>query len=94
MNSIRSILIIRFKLIVEYQHENSLIPKNTSLIISRVPIANQTKKSWEPGTKSQQLRPSSKMESSELDLSKMEVSEEEKIQAMIIQSTADYDPKR
>lgn len=34
------------------------------------------------------------MESSELDLSKMEASEEEKIQAMMMQSTADYDPKR
>ncbi|XP_037807023.1 E3 ubiquitin-protein ligase RBBP6 isoform X2 [Lucilia sericata] len=77
----------------EYQHESSLIPKNTSLIISRVPVANQTKKSWDPTNRPVQPRIPSKVESADFDLSKMEGSEEDKIQAMMLQSTAEYDPK-
>ncbi|KAM7344459.1 something that sticks like glue [Cochliomyia hominivorax] len=76
----------------EYQHETSLIPKNTSLIISRVPVANQGKKTWDP-TRTVQPRIHSKVEAADFDLSKMEGSEEDKIQAMMLQSTADYDPK-
>lgn len=85
-------IIIAF--IVEYQHESSLIPKNTSLIISRVPVANQAKKSWDTSSRPVQPRLPTKVESADFDLSKMEGTEEDKIQAMMLQSTAEYDPKR
>lgn len=81
-------------IIAEYQHDTSLIPKNTSLIISRVPVANQSKKLWDASNKPVQARVPSKVEKADFDLSKMEGSEEDKIQAMMMQSTAEYDPKR
>ena len=31
----------------EYKDDQCLIPKNTSLIVARIPISNQNKKSWE-----------------------------------------------
>lgn len=72
-----------------------MIPKNTSLIISRVPMANQTlKKSWDTSSRPVQPKIVSKVDSADFDLSKMEGSEEDKIQAMMMQSTAEYDPKR
>ncbi|XP_011291827.2 E3 ubiquitin-protein ligase RBBP6 isoform X1 [Musca domestica] len=78
----------------EYPHDTSLIPKNTSLIISRVPLTNQAKKSWDTANKPIQPRIVPKpVEKTDFDLSKMEGSEEEKIQAMMMQSTAEYDPK-
>lgn len=78
----------------EYQDDSALIPKNTSLIIARIPISQQ-KKAWNTQSieKTQQSRAISR-DANSLDLSKMKGSEEEKIFEMMLQSTADYDPKR
>uniref|UniRef100_W8BWN2 E3 ubiquitin-protein ligase RBBP6 n=2 Tax=Ceratitis capitata TaxID=7213 RepID=W8BWN2_CERCA len=78
----------------EYQDDSALIPKNTSLIIARIPIS-QPKKTWNTQNteKTQQTRQISRGDSNSLDLSKMKGSEEDKIFEMMIQSTADYDPK-
>ncbi|XP_017462377.1 PREDICTED: zinc finger CCCH domain-containing protein 13-like isoform X1 [Rhagoletis zephyria] len=78
----------------EYQDDTALIPKNTSLIIARIPIT-QPKKIWNPQNieKPQQVRATSRGDGNSLDLSKMKGSEEDKILEMMIQSTADYDPK-
>lgn len=59
-----------------------------------MPIVNQVKKTWDPTAKPMQARVTSKVEGADFDLSKMEGTEEDKIQAMMLQSTADYDPKR
>lgn len=80
---------------LEYVGEQTLIPKNTSLIISRIPVAHQVKKNWDPPNEN--VQPAVKpvqADNLNLDLSKMHGSEEDKIQAMMLQSTADYDPKR
>uniref|UniRef100_A0A0A1XQR7 E3 ubiquitin-protein ligase RBBP6 n=1 Tax=Zeugodacus cucurbitae TaxID=28588 RepID=A0A0A1XQR7_ZEUCU len=78
----------------EYQDDSALIPKNTSLIIARIPIS-QPKKAWNTQNieKAQQTRVISRGDANSLDLSKMKGSEEDKIFEMMIQSTADYDPK-
>ncbi|XP_053966531.1 E3 ubiquitin-protein ligase RBBP6 [Anastrepha ludens] len=78
----------------EYQEDSALIPKNTSLIIARIPIS-QPKKVWNPQNieKTQQTRTLARADGNSLDLSKMKGSEEDKILEMMIQSTADYDPK-
>ncbi|KAH8354933.1 hypothetical protein KR093_002153 [Drosophila rubida] len=78
----------------EYKDDNFLIPKNTTLIISRIPIAHPVKKGWDPAAENTVASaPTSKSENLNMDLFKMQGSEEEKIQAMMMQSTADYDPK-
>ncbi|XP_068146371.1 E3 ubiquitin-protein ligase RBBP6 [Drosophila tropicalis] len=78
----------------EYKDDSFLIPKNTTLIISRIPIAHPTKKGWEPPSDNAfSSAPTNKQDNFNMDLSKMQGSEEEKIQAMMMQSTADYDPK-
>ncbi|KAJ8667352.1 hypothetical protein QAD02_009014 [Eretmocerus hayati] len=77
----------------DYTDENALIAKNTSLIIARVPLNAQQKRTWE--------RPElptfnhSKDESNlakSIDLTRLDGSEDDKIRAMITQSTQDYDP--
>jgi len=71
-----------------------LIPKNTTLIISRIPIAHPVKKGWDPSAENAvSTAPTSKPDNLNMDLFKMQGSEEDKIQAMMMQSTADYDPK-
>ncbi|XP_062135953.1 LOW QUALITY PROTEIN: uncharacterized protein LOC133845497 [Drosophila sulfurigaster albostrigata] len=78
----------------EYKDDNFLIPKNTTLIISRIPIAHPVKKGWDPAAENTvAAAPTNKTENLNMDLFKMQGSEEEKIQAMMMQSTADYDPK-
>ncbi|EDW01958.1 E3 ubiquitin-protein ligase RBBP6 [Drosophila grimshawi] len=78
----------------EYKDDNFLIPKNTTLIISRIPIAHPVKKGWDPpADNASSNAPSSKADNINMDLFKMQGSEEDKIQAMMMQSTADYDPK-
>ncbi|XP_030558535.1 ankyrin repeat domain-containing protein 12 [Drosophila novamexicana] len=78
----------------EYKDDNFLIPKNTTLIIARIPVAHPIKKGWDPPPDNAITNvPSSKPENLNMDLFKMQGSEEEKIQAMMMQSTADYDPK-
>ncbi|SPP73237.1 blast:E3 ubiquitin-protein ligase RBBP6 [Drosophila guanche] len=78
----------------EYKDDGVLIPKNTTLIISRIPLAHPTKKGWEPPAENAAPAASSnKQENFNMDLSKMQGTEEDKIHAMMMQSTVDYDPK-
>ncbi|XP_017125383.1 E3 ubiquitin-protein ligase RBBP6 [Drosophila elegans] len=78
----------------EYKDDGVLIPKNTTLIISRIPIAHPTKKGWEPPASENAFSAApAKQDNFNMDLSKMQGSEEDKIQAMMMQSTVDYDPK-
>lgn len=59
-----------------------------------MPVTNQAKKTWDNTARPVQPRIHSKVDAADFDLSKMEGSEEDKIQAMMLQSTAEYDPKR
>lgn len=79
----------------EYRDEQCLIPKNTSLIVARIPLSNQHKK-WEVPQNSQAERAplSAPVENINHDISRMNGSEEDKIQAMMMQSTLDYDPTK
>lgn len=85
-----------YVLLLEYTDDQSLIPKNTSLIIARVPLARQPKKAWDPmADKQPQIRArDTDSEQQNSDLSRMNGSEEDKIHAMMIQSTMDYDPNK
>ncbi|XP_059616019.1 E3 ubiquitin-protein ligase RBBP6 isoform X2 [Phlebotomus argentipes] len=77
----------------EYTDDATLIPKNTSLTIARIPLAVQPKKQWEPSMdKSSATRMPVETERAHVDLSRINGSEEDKINAMMMQSTADYDP--
>lgn len=78
-----------------YEDENALIPKNASLLIARIPIIPQKNKTWggygddnTPPTKSDEGGPIAK----EVDLSNIDAPEDDKIRAMMSQSTQDYDP--
>lgn len=88
-----------------YSDENALIPKNTSVIVARVPITDKRKSGPPPSKentpggyrgihpKGGYHRHQSGAEVAKgSDLSSMDLSEEEKIKAMMTQSTADYDP--
>lgn len=86
-----------FNIYTEYIDDNALIPKNTSLVIARVPLARQAKKSWDPqADKQQQSRNINKNDAQAIntDLSTMNGSEEDKIHAMMKQSTIDYEPHK
>ncbi|KAL3274173.1 hypothetical protein HHI36_015587 [Cryptolaemus montrouzieri] len=79
-----------------YTDENVLIPKNTSLLIARIPNVTQSKpKQWEgyggdssPTVKADDIGPIGKT----ADLSTLDAPEDDKIKAMMSQSTQDYDP--
>ncbi|XP_037956931.1 E3 ubiquitin-protein ligase RBBP6 isoform X2 [Teleopsis dalmanni] len=77
----------------EYADDSVLIPKNTSLVIARIPLTNAQKKSTHLYTEAVLPNITTKVDGTSLDLSKMTGTEEEKIQEMIHQSTVDYDPK-
>ncbi|XP_065162102.1 E3 ubiquitin-protein ligase RBBP6 isoform X2 [Atheta coriaria] len=79
-----------------YEDEQSLIPKNTSLLIARVPQAAQTKaKTWE-GYGHETVQSSRQDDggpiAKAMDLASLDASESDKILAMMSQSTQDYDP--
>lgn len=58
-------------------------------------MAVQPKKSWDPtADKTAHLRAPIESEVLQVDLSRMNGSEEDKIAAMITQSTGDYDPNK
>lgn len=81
-----------------YEEENTLIPKNTSLLIARIPTSVHTKnKQWEgyggdntPAMKQDEGGPIAKA----VDLSSLDAPEDDKIKAMMSQSTQDYDPSK
>ncbi|KAE8741533.1 hypothetical protein FOCC_FOCC012917 [Frankliniella occidentalis] len=87
-----------------YTDEATLIPKNTSLIVHRVPLSVQAKRANTrqglnphllPATKDQIFQDGESggfIHSSQVDLARMEGSEDDKISAMMSQSTQDYDP--
>ncbi|XP_066940064.1 E3 ubiquitin-protein ligase RBBP6-like isoform X2 [Macrobrachium rosenbergii] len=94
-----------------YTDEKTLIPKNSSLIVARVPIdPSQMKRPWEnkDATALILANPSNLMntedaaEAAEIDrkikevtdLTRMEGSEQDKINAMVAQSTMDYHPSK
>lgn len=86
---------------VEYSEDSCLIPKNTSLIIARVPLATRSvKKSWDPtaekaaASASARERKNADSQAANIDLTLMNGTEEEKITAMMKQSTMDYDPRK
>lgn len=90
---------ILYQLFSEYSDNNTLIPKNTSLIVARIPLAVQPKKQWDIQAEKQQQQShrhinAPEPDSGALDLSLMNGTEEDKIQAMMIQSTMDYDPNK
>lgn len=87
----------------EYTDDQTLIPKNTSLIVSRIPLTTQQKKAWERAEQNNQLVLSKQilnLDSHEPDSAKLKgadllgsnASEEDKINAMMAQSTQEYDP--
>jgi E3 ubiquitin-protein ligase RBBP6 len=78
-----------------YVDDNTLIPKNTSLLVARVPLAQQPKKQWEGSNSGTSVQHKDAVLNKGLaDLSRMEGSEQDKINAMISQSTFDYDPSK
>lgn len=88
-------------LILVYSDENALIPKNTSLVIARIPMVAQTKgKPWEgygnqgPAGAGGPARPEDGALSKAVDLTQLDASEDDKIRAMMTQSTLDYDPSK
>lgn len=77
-----------------YVDDNTLIPKNTSLLVARVPLAQQPKKQWDGGNSNSSVQKDVSVNKGSADLSRMEGSEQDKINAMISQSTFDYDPSK
>lgn len=78
-----------------YEDENTLIPKNTSLLIARIPVSVPKQKQWEgyggndtPPAKVDEVGPIGKA----MDLASLDAPEDDKIKAMMSQSTQDYDP--
>lgn len=85
----------------EYVEDSCLIPKNTSLVIARVPLATRlSKKAWDPtaekaaASASARERKNAEQQAGNIDLTMMNGTEEEKISAMMKQSTMDYDPRK
>ncbi|CAG9824597.1 unnamed protein product [Phaedon cochleariae] len=78
-----------------YEDENALIPKNTSLLIARIPVIPQKPKQWE-GYGGDNTLPVKLDEGGPIakavDLSSLDAPEDDKIRAMMSQSTQDYDP--
>ncbi|CAK9299909.1 unnamed protein product [Gordionus sp. m RMFG-2023] len=92
----------------EYKGDKVLIPKNTSIIVARVPISAQMKKLQERSLRNapftstiEALSIHSKSNNflhdynnitQNSNLSKLDMSEEQKIKAMMQQATKDFDP--
>uniref|UniRef100_A0A0A9YGH7 E3 ubiquitin-protein ligase RBBP6 n=1 Tax=Lygus hesperus TaxID=30085 RepID=A0A0A9YGH7_LYGHE len=84
-----------------YEDDNTLVPKNSSLIVVRIPLTTQQKKAWEKSDALPVLGnkgvgdlqdPYVNKLAKTVDLANVEASEADKIQAAITQSTLDYDP--
>lgn len=92
---------ISLHITTEYGEDSCLIPKNTSLIIARVPLPTRSvKKTWDPtaekaaASASARERKNADSQAGNIDLTLMNGTEEEKITAMMKQSTMDYDPRK
>lgn len=79
----------------DYTDDNALIAKNTSLIVARVPLTVQQKRSWDrnDAPSFSNLKDESNLGRA-VDLTRLDGSEEDKIRAMMTQSTQDYDPSK
>ncbi|XP_032669076.1 E3 ubiquitin-protein ligase RBBP6 isoform X2 [Odontomachus brunneus] len=77
----------------DYTDDNALIAKNTSLIVARVPLTVQQKRSWDRNETPpfNNLKDEANLGRA-VDLTRLDGSEEDKIRAMMTQSTQDYDP--
>lgn len=74
-----------------------LIPKNTSLIVVRVPGISSSKNKNKKFQQSKEIAshlPKISFKNLQIDLTKMTGSEEEKIYAMMMQSTVDYNARQ
>lgn len=80
---------------VDYTDDNALIAKNTSLIVARVPLTVQQKRSWDRNETPpfNNLKDETNLGRA-VDLTRLDGSEEDKIRAMMTQSTQDYDPSK
>lgn len=83
--------------VIVYEDEETLIPKNTSLLIARIPSTHSKAKVWEgyggdstPPARIDEGGPIAKA----VDLANLDASEDDKIRAMMSQSTLDYDPSK
>ncbi|XP_067142930.1 LOW QUALITY PROTEIN: E3 ubiquitin-protein ligase RBBP6 [Centruroides vittatus] len=81
-----------------YDDDETLVPKNTSVIVARVPVLSTCKKVWERGdiqVSTQDIDPGSHVRFDKLaktaDLANAIASEDEKIKAMMTQSSQEYD---
>uniref|UniRef100_A0AAR5PLW5 E3 ubiquitin-protein ligase RBBP6 n=1 Tax=Dendroctonus ponderosae TaxID=77166 RepID=A0AAR5PLW5_DENPD len=78
-----------------YEDENALIPKNTSLLIARIPVTTPKQKQWE-GYGGNDTPPAKLDDGGAIgktvDLANLDAPEDDKIRAMMSQSTQDYDP--
>ncbi|KAI1292217.1 E3 ubiquitin-protein ligase RBBP6 [Halotydeus destructor] len=79
-----------------YVADDQLIPKNSSVIVARVPLAEKVKKVWTRGEEITATAAPSSLGRVNIDkITRSDLSEyateEEKIKAMVSQSTADYD---
>lgn len=85
----------KFYIILVYTDDNALIAKNTSLVVQRIPSNVQQKRSYDKAETPlfNNTKDESKVGRS-VDLTRLDGSEEDKIQAMITQSTEDYDPSK
>lgn len=75
------------------------------MIIARIPLTTQQKRQWDPQNQQQhqqqqqqqqieRINHQTGLDNASLDLSRMNGSEEDKIQAMMKQSTIEYDPEK
>lgn len=62
--------------------------------MARVPLSQQPKKQWEGSNRDQAAHKDAAVNKGLADLSRMDGSEQDKINAMISQSTFDYDPSK
>lgn len=76
-----------------YTDDSTLIPKNTSVVVARVPAAVPQKRSWDRHEANAYVSSKNDRTVGKVtDLTRLEGSEADKIRAMMAQSTQDYDP--
>ncbi|CAM9167955.1 unnamed protein product [Bubo scandiacus] len=76
----------------EYTDDNTLIPKNSSVIVRRVPVRGVKTTSKTRVIRTQQTGKNLQVVLTTSNLAEANASEEDKIRAMMIQSCRQYDP--
>ncbi|XP_074041982.1 E3 ubiquitin-protein ligase RBBP6-like [Leptinotarsa decemlineata] len=80
-----------------YTDVNYLIPRNSSLLIARIPVTPRKTKQWESHGEGCAALPKVAEEGpieKSANLSSLNISEEDKIRLMMLQSTQNYDPSK